>query len=255
MVSVIVCSRGGNLQKSHCENVAFTIGTDYEYIKIDNSQSSCGICEAYNNGVAQATGDICVFVHEDAFFLEQGWGRVLEHKFTDPSVGLVGVAGTQYLFADDFRWHTAGRPFTRGRVLHELNRGNNLILTVLNWDKADADVVVVDGLFFAIRTALFDRIGFDAISFPGFHFYDLDISMQVRETSRCIVTWDILLKHLSAGQNDSAWFDAAKAFGRKYRNILPASCVSEIPDRENPLPALNYDVTNKLAQSVPEVKT
>ncbi len=248
MLSVITCSRNERLRQYHLGNIRKTIGTSYEHICIDNSVNSYGLCSAYNEGVSRAQGDICVFVHEDVFFLESGWGQVLRQKFETPSIGLVGVAGTQYLFADDLRWHGAGQPFTKGRVIHELKGGREFILTVFNWDRSDADAVVVDGLFFAVRKELFRTIRFDEKTFPGFHFYDLDICMQVRQMSRCIVTWDILVKHLSAGKNDSGWFSAAEAFGKKYRDSLPAHCAKNTPDRSCIRPALNYDIRGKVPQ-------
>jgi glycosyltransferase involved in cell wall biosynthesis len=249
VISVIVCSRQDPAWDFHARNVDKTIGADYEYVRIDNRAPGRGICAAYNEGVSRAAGDICVFVHEDVFFMEPGWGSVLRTKFSaDASIGLIGVAGTQYLFADDVRWHTAGPPFTRGRVIHELDTGAAFILTVLSWDKSDADVVVVDGLFFAVRRSLFEQIRFDDATFPAFHFYDLDISMQVRKTHRCVVTWDIMLKHLSAGKNDPAWFAGAERFRQKYSGSLPASCAKSVPDPKNLQAALNYDLRNKVPQ-------
>ncbi|MBD3319541.1 MAG: glycosyltransferase [Chitinivibrionales bacterium] len=250
MISIIVCSRiSGPSRDIHERNVKKTIADECEYIRIDNTGNEYGLASAYNRGVDKARGSICVFMHEDAFFMEMGWGAALRKKFdADPGVGLVGVAGTQHLFAHDLRWHIAGRPYIRGRVIHELDKGSRFVLSVLSWDKADAEVVAVDGLFFAIRTELFNAIRFDADNFHRFHFYDLDICMQVRQTHRCIVTWDLLLKHLSAGKNDADWYEAAGKFRRKYRRVLPVSCVPDPPERINPEGAINYNIKGKAPQ-------
>jgi hypothetical protein len=144
--------------------------------------------------VKQASGEILVFVHEDVFFAEGGWAIKLEDKFKDQSVGLIGVAGTQYLFADNPAWVAAGRPFIKGQVIHELDQGSKYFLTVFDWQRGDTEVVAVDGLFFAIKKELFNQIQFDDVTFDGFHFYDLDICMQVHKTHRLIVTTDILVK-------------------------------------------------------------
>lgn len=253
MISVIVCSRQAPEWDFHQRNVQKTVGCDNEYIRIDNRKGEMGICVAYNMGVQKAAGEILVFVHEDVFFMEEGWGKNLESKFLqDSSTGLIGVAGTQYLFKDDLRWHIAGQPFLKGRVIHQLDRGERFILVVFSWDKNDSEVVAVDGLFFAIRKELFSRASFDEKTFRGFHFYDLDICMQVRKTHKCIVTWDIMLQHFSAGKNDPAWHEAAKLFAQKYEKELPASCVSSVPD---PSPdkrqsASNYDLKGKVQQNV-----
>ena len=251
MISVIVCSRQPQEWDIHKRNVAKTIGVDYEYIRIDNTANTYGICGAYNKGVEQATGDVFVFVHEDVFFMEPGWGAALEAKFAaNPRNGLVGVAGTQYLFADNPSWIRAGQPFTRGRVVHELDKGASFALSIFSWDKSDAEVVAVDGLFFAIRASLFKEIRFDDVSFDKFHFYDLDICMQVRKTHRCIVTWDILLKHLSGGNPDAQWKEAGKRFLEKYKNNLPASTASTIPDLTQHKEPVHFDLRGKVMQGI-----
>jgi hypothetical protein len=250
MISVIVSSRQPPSWDFHERNVRKTIGCDHEYIRIQNSDGKRGICSVYNEGVAQARGDLVVFVHEDAFFMEPGWGSVLRKKFDDPQTGLVGVAGTQYLFADDLRWHIAGQPFIRGRVVHEVESRSLFVMTVMSWDTADAEVVAADGLFLAVRKNLFERIRFDEKTFQGFHFYDLDICMQVRKTHRCIVTWDILMKHYSTGRNDPVWHEAARAFQEKYRGELPASCTNVIPPEPGKrMKAKDYDLKGKVPQT------
>jgi GT2 family glycosyltransferase len=229
-ISVIVCSREPPQWDVHEQNVARTVGLSHEYLRIHNQSGQYGICGAYNEGVKRATGSILVFVHEDVFFMEPGWGRVLLDKFeSDPSLGLVGVAGTQYLTADHPAWLAAGEPFLRGRVIHEINNGESFYLTVFSWDKTDAEVVAVDGLFFAVRASIFSEILFDSTTFDQFHFYDLDICMQIRRTHKLLVTWDILVKHLSQGTCDAAWQEAGRRFLEKYRQDLPAGCVPSAP--------------------------
>jgi hypothetical protein len=251
MISVIVCSRKPFSWDFHERNVAKTIGCGHEYIRVDNTEKKFGICGAYNSGVENAHGHIFVFVHEDVFFMEQGWGNVIESKFAqNGKTGLVGVAGTQYLFANNPAWIKAGQPFIRGRVVHELESGASFILSVFSWDKSDAEVVAVDGLFFAIRASLFPGIRFDDATFDHFHFYDLDICMQVRRTHSCIVTWDILLKHMSGGNADAHWVEAGKRFLAKYKNELPASTVNSIPDPAAYREATHYDLRGKASQGI-----
>jgi hypothetical protein len=246
MISVIVCSRQPSTWDFHQRNVEKTIGCGYEYVRVDNSAGTYGICAAYNNGVEQARGDLLVFVHEDVFFMEPGWGNVLQTKFAaDPGLGLVGVAGTQYLSAQNALWISAGQPFIKGRVVHQSKDNSSYLLTVFSTDKTDAAVVVVDGLFFAIPKKLFGSIRFDEETFPGFHFYDLDICMQVRRTHTLMVTWDILVKHFSGGNVTAAWIENGKRFLEKYKNDLPASCTTEVPDPANYRSGGSYDLMGK----------
>ena len=251
MISVIVCSKNSPQWDRHERNVKKTIGSDYEYVRIDNTANPYGICAAYNEGVSRAKGEALVFVHEDVFFMEPGWGSVLEKKFkNDDSLGLIGVVGTQYLLDHTPAWLAAGQPFLRGRVIHEVDGGESYYLSVFSWDKSDAEVVAVDGLFFAIRKNLFRRIHFDDKTFDKFHFYDLDICMQIRKTHKLIVTWDILTKHLSAGNCDAEWKESGMRFLAKYKNELPARCVDMVPDVKDRILGMNYNLKGIVPQGM-----
>jgi hypothetical protein len=248
-ISVIVCSRKDPSDTLHERNVVKTVGSvTMEYIKVDNRDNRYCIGAAYNEGVGRASGRIAVFMHEDVFFMEGDWGKKLVEKFDDPLTGLVGVAGTEYLFGDNPGWVAAGRPYIHGHVIHELDNGKVYHLTVFSWDKEDVEVVAVDGLFFAVRKELFPDISFDATTFDGFHFYDLDICMQVRKTHRCLVTWDILVKHQSGGAFDAAWKQYAHRFIEKYHAALPASCTASVPDRTRRIDFENFDLRGKAPQ-------
>jgi hypothetical protein len=248
MISVITCSRQPPSSTLHERNVRKTASGPIDYVRIDNSDNRYGLCAAYNAGVAKSRGDILVFMHEDAFFMEGGWDATLEKKFTDATIGLVGVAGTQYLFPDPPGWVVAGRPFIHGKVVHETMGGDRFHLTVFAWDEVDAEVVAVDGLFFAVRRELFGHIRFDEETFDGFHFYDLDLCMQVRKTHRLIVTPDILIKHRSGGAFDERWRRYAARFTAKYLKELPAHCVAETPDLSKRISFENFDLKGRVPQ-------
>jgi glycosyltransferase involved in cell wall biosynthesis len=251
MISVIVCSSQNPEWDYHERNVKKTIGCDYEYIRIENARNTYGICAAYNEGVSRATGDLLVFVHEDVFFMEPGWGDLLRRRFDDDhELGLIGVAGTQFLLEDSPLWLAAGEPYLRGRVVHEIEDGRKYYLSVFSWEQRDAEVVAVDGLFFAIPRRLFWQIKFDDTTFDRFHFYDLDICMQIHRTHKIIVTWDVLVKHLSAGAFDETWVEAGKRFLEKYKDELPASCVDTKVLGKKGRPGKNYDLKGRVRQGI-----
>jgi GT2 family glycosyltransferase len=125
-------------------------------------------------------------------------------------------------------------------------------MTLFSRDTADAEVVAVDGLFFAIRRDLFDRIHFDDALFDGFHFYDLDISMQVRLSHRILVTWDIVVKHYSEGSFDQRWKRYATRFVLKWSDHLPATCTDLTPsvNPDSRAKGENFDLKGKLPQTI-----
>lgn len=234
MISIIVCSKNPNSYLTHYNTIKAIIGTEYEYIRIDNTGNLYGICAAYNKGVEKAKGETIIFLHEDVFVITPGWGKIIKEKFSaNNSIGLIGVAGTQYLYKDSPFWAAPGRPYIHGKVIHEEKDKNRLILTVFSEENQDKECVAVDGLFFAVRSSLFNNIHFDEETFSKFHFYDLDICMQVRKSHQVIVTSDILVKHLSGGTFKEEWKNYGKLFLNKYQNELPASTTNTTPDPSN----------------------
>jgi glycosyltransferase involved in cell wall biosynthesis len=227
----------------HYNHIDATIGCQYNYIRIDNSENKTGICAAYNKGVKKASADILVFIHDDVYCITPNWGTLLEAKFkTDSSLGLIGVAGTQYLFHDNPSWVAAGQPFIHGKVVHEYKDEKKIILSVYSDVNKDINVIAVDGLFFAVPNAIFTSVQFDEVNFNSFHFYDLDICMQIVKTHKVIVTPDILVKHLSGGNFDNSWKYYGNIFLNKYCNELPATCTPEKPDITKRIPFASFNL-------------
>lgn len=230
MISIVVCSQSPQTVALHRHHVEDTAGCTIEYIPVLNPEGRFGLAEAYNRGVACASGEIVVFVHDDVFFLSHGWGLSLEKRFGgDTALGLVGAAGTSYLSRANPLWCSAGRPFIHGRVIHHDRKTDRCLLTVFCSHEQDCEVTAVDGLFFAIRRSLFDTIQFDSDTFDRFHFYDLDISMQVGRVGKLIVASDIMVKHFSAGSFGDAWVRYAAVFTRKWAHDLPKGCAAQAP--------------------------
>ena len=227
MISVIVCSNQETAWVAHRRHVELTIGFAHEYIRIDNTAHTHSLSSAYNEAVKAAKGEVCVFVHEDVFFLTPAWGSVLWRKFADPGTGVVGVAGTRLLLAHNPLWRAPGSPFIHGQVLH--HDGDRMVFTTFSQTVTDAAVAAVDGLFMGIRRKLFETIRFDEETFDHFHFYDLDICMQAHKTHTVLVTSDILVKHYSKGVFDGTWAKYGGRFLNKYRKELPSGPARKVP--------------------------
>jgi hypothetical protein len=124
---------------------------------------------------------------------------------------------------------------------------------VFSEDETDAEAVAVDGLFFAIRKELFPTIQFDERTFDRFHFYDLDICMQVRKTHKIIVTSKILVKHFSGGSFRETWREYADRFIKKYSSMLPVSCSGTVPDPAHRIPFDSYPLDTLLSSKASSV--
>jgi len=204
-------------------NIEGTIGCQFEFIVIDNSDNRYNIFEAYNLGVIQSKGDILCFMHDDILFHTSNWGEKVCDYLKDEKIGGIGIAGSPYVAKTIGTWWGGG--LINQHQLHTVNGKLNLISRYC--DKIEAkqkEVVVLDGVWFCIKRNIFMQISFDEINFTGFHFYDIDIALQVYQAGyRLLTVYDILIEHNSQGNLNRQWFENAKAFNQKWKRLLPFS--------------------------------
>lgn len=218
MISCIICSRNSDISRELKTNITSTIGCEYELVVVDNSDNRYSMFSAYNEGVSRAKGDILCFMHEDVFYYTPNWGRVVEEYFTnDINLGLLGILGSHYLAkcvcgVGDSSLISAY--YYAQSKLYDFSR-------FFNTD-GSVEVVVVDGMWFCIKKSLFfSEIRFDE-TFQGFHYYDMDICLQVlRAGYSCKVTKNVLLKHMSFGAIDNVFLRNSFKFYKKWENMLP----------------------------------
>jgi hypothetical protein len=248
MITVIISARNPVPESTLERNVRKTAGAPIELFMINNSEGKNGLASVYNFGAARSRGEILVFMHDDAFFMTEGWGPILEALFAqDPYLGVVGVAGTQYLFRDNCSWTAAGRPFIKGRIVHDLQNGD-FFATLFSPDRESCEVVACNGVFFAVRRTLLTQFGFDEKTFDSFYFHEMDFCMQARKNWRIMITADILVKHRSMGTYDKTWQRYGQIFLNKWASDLPASCTAAVPDPANSVPAAKASLKGKVDQ-------
>jgi len=250
MITVIISARNPVPESTLERNIRKTAGAPVELFMINNAEGKSGLASVYNFGAARSRGDILVFMHDDAFFMTENWGAALESLFArDPYLGVAGVAGTQYVFRDNCSWTAAGRPFIKGRIVHDLQNGD-FFATLFSPERETCEVAACSGVFFAVRRTLLTQFGFDERTFDSFYFHDMDFCMQARRNWRIMVTPDILVKHRSTGTYDKTWQRYGQLFLSKWAAELPASCagVGIAPDPANSVPAAKANLKGKVEQ-------
>lgn len=98
MVSIIICSVSPHLLKDLQQNIAQTIGVEYEIIAIDNREKHWPIAKVYNYGAQQAKYPYLFFVHEDIRLLSDKWGELIISKLAEPDCGVWVLSGTKLDF-------------------------------------------------------------------------------------------------------------------------------------------------------------
>ena len=225
MISIIICSRKKTLSKALSDNIKQTIGTAFEIIVIDNSESRYSIFEAYNIGVKKSRYPYLCFMHDDIKYYTHNWGLIVLEHFKGDKVGAIGIAGTPYMPYLPGSWWCSNLV-----NMHILQ--NNMQINERSSHKYPPatgtrnKVSVLDGVWFCIAKRLFADITFDEVNYSGFHFYDIDISMQVgRAGYDLFCVFDIVVEHFSNGNVDKKWQENAFVFNRKWRSVLPAACI------------------------------
>lgn len=223
MISIIICSRKQSDFDALAANVAQTIGVPFELIRIDNSTNKYNICQAYNAGATQSAFDHLCFVHEDVKFVTENWGLIVANLLRDETIGLVGVAGGKYKSKHiGLAYNATSSNMLRLNILQHGN--GNVRHDYINPDNLhQEEVVSIDGVFMACRKEVWEQNKFDEQTLKGFHFYDMDLSLQIGSTKKVLVTYDILLEHFSMGNLDKRWYDQAIVAHRKWHSFLPRS--------------------------------
>lgn len=235
MISIIICTANFNRVTEIERNISTTIGVEFELIIIDNSKSEYSIFQAYNLGVKRSRYPILCFMHDDIVYHSDNWGEVVIDYFNSPDTGMIGIGGTRFLSSIPTIWWAGGHKYFNSRsgtICHnsldtDRNNPNESKHNLINPEIKEATkVVTLDGLWFCIRKNLFDVIEFDERNFDGFHFYDLDISMQINKLRyNLLCIFNIQIEHISDSKLDKTWIVNCNVFYHKWKSFLPISLV------------------------------
>jgi hypothetical protein len=196
------------------DSVAENAGTsDIELIPVVGEKS---IARAYNRGYSQARGTHVLFVHSDVEVLTSKgmlWGAM--HNCDQQAVGILGIAGSNLLDDDPVWWANRERS---GACLHV--DGEKTWMTEFG---PYGRVIVLDGVFLMMRTELLRMIGGFDESFPGWDFYDIDISLRSHLAGYINMTYPLHILHHSVGdvKEKKGWHDNKARFVEKWKDVLP----------------------------------
>ncbi|MBC7913733.1 MAG: hypothetical protein H7Y07_06380 [Pyrinomonadaceae bacterium] len=226
MISIIICSVKKHELERVSSNISKTIGAEFEIIGIDNTTSKYGICEAYNLGASLAKGDIFCFMHEDIAFETQDWGTLVRNHLNDLKVGIIGVAGGSSKSMVPWSWSPVIFNSEINVVQHHKSGKDTTHVCKTNSPAEPSTikrVISLDGVWLCVRREVFDQFKFDAHTFPGFHGYDMDFSLQISTKFKVAVVFDILIHHYSEGSFNKEWLESTIKLSNKWKAHLPAS--------------------------------
>jgi hypothetical protein len=237
MLSLIVCSVNPALLETMKQSAAATVGVEHEWLVFDNRTTNLGICEVYNQMAARATFRFLVFLHEDLVFKTNNWGGCLLDIFNnDDSVGLIGIAGSDYKSRYLSGWYSGGSGRDYFNITHRLNGTDKHLFFPQGWESGEAEVACVDGVFMACPRSVWELVEFDQHLLKKFHFYDIDFSLRVAGFRKVLVTNRIDLVHLTIGGDfGDKWVEQAFVFHQEHGNELPFQLEKKVHRNDHPL--------------------
>jgi hypothetical protein len=224
MISILICGINPTYRETITRNIETTIGVDYELLYFDNKEENKSISAVYNILKKNAQGEYICFMHEDLFINTANWGVEISRIFQqDPSVGLIGVAGTMYKSRIPSSWSCIDPQFlVCNYIQHFKDKTKKPIAVKYNTTEKEHEVVMVDGLFMCINQDLNQKIKFDEETIKGFHGYDFNLSLQtIQLKKKIIATNRVLIDHFSDGHINNDWYYTYYAMSKKWNNILP----------------------------------
>jgi len=219
-ISVVICSIDpGKFARVSSGYEHLLEGYPHEIVGIHDARS---MCEGYNRGFAQTTGEIVIFSHDDIEIVSAGFAEKLAGLFAQHDI--IGVAGASG-FPDNGLWAHPRSPYAHGVVAHRAPGEEDYATYVFGVGGAlDEGMQVLDGVFFAARRRVVEAIGFDARTFDGFHFYDIDFTYRAFLAGfRIAVSNEMIIVHQSRGKFGDEWRRYADLFLAKHSGAKPHS--------------------------------
>jgi hypothetical protein len=229
-VSLIICSIDtAKLQRAVASFRAHLGDALTEVIHISDAAS---LCEGYNRGASLAIGELLIFSHDDVEIISRDFSAKLFD--TLGSHDFFGVAGSTRLGGPG--WNSAGWSSNRGQVAWPHGDGSLTVSVFGPGNRITSGAQVMDGLLFACRREVLDRIRFDELNFDGWNLYDLDFCYAVWKAGfRTCVRADILVSHSSAGTYGPDWERYAERFIAKWHEGMGApqpTTPSDLPQQK-----------------------
>ena len=226
MVSIIICSVSPHLLKELQQNIAQTIGIEYEIIAIDNREQHWPIAKVYNYAAQQAKYPYLFFVHEDIRLLSDKWGKLMISKLAEPDCGVVGFVGDKARFSCCSGWYQYC-DMSKISYFYQRIKGGKTLFLVENADlnQPFQEVITLDGLGFFVRKEIWKKYPFDENLLTGFHCYDIDFSLQIASANYknyVCCSNQMLIEHFSQGNfSDASWFSSTLRLHEKGKSLLP----------------------------------
>jgi hypothetical protein len=189
---------------------------------IDGTQYD--LFSGYNLGATRGNGQFLAFVHDDIEFLGN---KLTIHRpmklLQESSTGFIGVGGSRILLEHARWWESDPASDGRGMAGHPDENEFGLVWNV--WPPSAGvfgRVAVLDGVLLMCHRNTWEKLdGFDATTYHGFHFYDIDITFRATLSGLVNYAAPIPIFHKGSGTINDNWEANREIFIGKFGKHLP----------------------------------
>jgi len=216
-VSVVISTR--KIDEDYKEHVRKMFSQPDTEILMYENNGEMSLTQVYNKGLRESVNDIVVFMHDDLILETSNMTPKIVKLFEKhPEYGIIGIAGTNNLLSGMW-WQSRENMFGVVGHIHEGKRHvNHYSKGVFN--DVLKDVVIVDGLWFAVRKSQIKK-QFNE-EFNGFHFYDISFCVEnFLEGVKIGLTTKFAVTHKSIGMTNKQWEKNKLFFEAMYEKNLP----------------------------------
>jgi len=216
-ISVVISTR--KIDDNYLKHVEKMFSHPKTEVNIYENDGISSLTEIYNIGLKESKNEIVVFMHDDLILETSNMTPKIVKLFEKhPEYGIIGIAGTDKLTSGRW-WDNRENMFGVVGHIHEGKRHvNHYSKGVFN--DVLKDVVVVDGLFFAVHKGRIKK-GFNE-QFEGFHFYDISFCIEnFLEGVKIGLTTKLGVTHKSIGMVNKQWEKNKLFFEALFEKQLP----------------------------------
>ena len=213
-IGVVVCSvETDKFERVRALYHRLLAGVPHQILGIHDARS---LCEAYNRALRAVRGDIVIFSHDDVDILAPDFAGCLVAALARFDV--VGVAGATRAAGPAWSW--AGHPHVHGWITHRSAADGDWRVSISSPWPIVAGAQLLDGVLIAGWRRVFEAVPFDAETFDGFHFYDVDFTLRAARAGwRIGICGELLVVHQSEGRFGADWERYADRFRAKYPEL------------------------------------
>lgn len=177
---------------------------NYELILLDGSKGKFKSCAAaLNSGVANSSGDILIFSHQDIYLKSQKELENFVRFIYDASEGtIVGVAGAVEKSNRNIGNYTSGLTINE-EIVERINK--------------PTQVSCIDECFFGMTKATYEIHHFDEVLCDDWHLYAVEQCLYHRSNGDNVYVFPCQVHHLSSGKISLNYMNDLVNLADRYR--------------------------------------